>query len=357
MLLSENIRKFRKESGLTQEQLAEALGVTVGAVYKWENKLSTPEIRLIIEMADLFEISVDVLLGYELRNNDRKSVAKRLRDYIHDKDAPEALTEAEKALKKYPNDFYIVYFSADLYEVRGASVKNKPWIRRAIELLTHACRLIDQNTSEKISLLSIQIKIAELYLELGEYEKGIGLLKKNNPCYLNYGKIGEALAVHGKDPKEGLPYLSFALTDGVSRLVSTVNGYANVYAGEEDYDSAIAILRWLLALLPGLKYPGKTCFFEKVEAADYVACGEMYLSKGDREGAKECLSKARAVAIHFDSAPDYRGSSVRWTVEGGTAYDDLGPTAMEGIEKQILEADGDIPGIQALWEEICHEEA
>ena len=34
--LSENIRKFRKERGLTQEQLAEVLGVTVGAVYKWE---------------------------------------------------------------------------------------------------------------------------------------------------------------------------------------------------------------------------------------------------------------------------------------------------------------------------------
>ena len=34
--LAQNIRTFRKQRALTQEQLAEVLGVTVGAVYKWE---------------------------------------------------------------------------------------------------------------------------------------------------------------------------------------------------------------------------------------------------------------------------------------------------------------------------------
>ena len=38
--LAENIRTFRKQLSLTQEQLAEVLGVTVGAVYKWEARLS-----------------------------------------------------------------------------------------------------------------------------------------------------------------------------------------------------------------------------------------------------------------------------------------------------------------------------
>ena len=50
--------------GLTQEQLAEVLGVSVGAVYKWESRSSLPELRLIMEMADFFDVSVDALLGY-----------------------------------------------------------------------------------------------------------------------------------------------------------------------------------------------------------------------------------------------------------------------------------------------------
>ena len=57
--LSENIRSFRKQRHLTQEQLAEILNVTTGAVYKWEAKLSVPELQVIIKLADFFDTSVD----------------------------------------------------------------------------------------------------------------------------------------------------------------------------------------------------------------------------------------------------------------------------------------------------------
>ncbi|MFQ9805283.1 MAG: helix-turn-helix transcriptional regulator [Christensenellales bacterium] len=50
--LSEHIRSLRKARGLTQEQLAEALGVTVGAVYKWESRLSLPELPMLVQLAD-----------------------------------------------------------------------------------------------------------------------------------------------------------------------------------------------------------------------------------------------------------------------------------------------------------------
>lgn len=52
--LSENIKRLRKAHALTQEQFAEAMGVTVGAVHKWEIGRSMPEIPLLIEIADFF---------------------------------------------------------------------------------------------------------------------------------------------------------------------------------------------------------------------------------------------------------------------------------------------------------------
>ena len=113
MMLAENIRTFRKERSLTQEQLAEALGVTAGAVYKWEAKLSIPELGLIIQMADFFDISVDVLLGYEVRDNRLETTVKRLQEYRRSKDW-DGLAEAEKALKKYPHSFTFVFRSRKL---------------------------------------------------------------------------------------------------------------------------------------------------------------------------------------------------------------------------------------------------
>ena len=66
--LSKNISKLRKEHSMTQEQLAEALGVTFASVSKWERGVATPELNLIAEMADLFGVSLDALVGFEVLN-------------------------------------------------------------------------------------------------------------------------------------------------------------------------------------------------------------------------------------------------------------------------------------------------
>ena len=147
--LAENIRTFRKQLSLTQEQLAEVLGVTVGAVYKWEARLSQPELAMIMAMADFFDTSVDVLLGYEMKDNRLQASVDRLKQYRHEKN-PEGLTEAEKALKKYPNAFEIVYISATMYQLFGIEGKEKALLRRALELLEYSRFLLPQNTDPEV---------------------------------------------------------------------------------------------------------------------------------------------------------------------------------------------------------------
>ena len=96
--LAENIKSFRKERKMTQEQLAEALGVTVGAVHKWEKDLSTPDLSLIFAMTDLFGTSTDVLLGYEWRNGNAGDAIQKIQNLILGKDFEEAVAESEKAM-------------------------------------------------------------------------------------------------------------------------------------------------------------------------------------------------------------------------------------------------------------------
>ena len=61
--LGKRIMQCRKSLGLTQDQLAEKLGVTAQAVSKWENDLSCPDISVLPKLAGIFGITTDALLG------------------------------------------------------------------------------------------------------------------------------------------------------------------------------------------------------------------------------------------------------------------------------------------------------
>ena len=61
--LGDRIKFHRKRLGMTQEQLAVRMGVSAQAVSKWENNLSCPDISVLPDLADVFGISVDELLG------------------------------------------------------------------------------------------------------------------------------------------------------------------------------------------------------------------------------------------------------------------------------------------------------
>lgn len=63
--LGKRIAAHRKALGLTQDQLAEQLGITAQAISKWENDLSCPDITLLPKLADIFATTTDALLGRE----------------------------------------------------------------------------------------------------------------------------------------------------------------------------------------------------------------------------------------------------------------------------------------------------
>ena len=117
--LGENIRKLRKQKSLTQENLAEALGVSVGAVSKWELGASTPDVQYIADIASFFETSVDVLFGYELQSNNLNKTLEALDQCRQSKDYEKAQFIIEKAIQKYANNFMIIYKCGRLLALLG----------------------------------------------------------------------------------------------------------------------------------------------------------------------------------------------------------------------------------------------
>ena len=353
MMLAENIRAFRKARSLTQEQLSEALGVTAGAVYKWEAKLSTPELELIIQMADFFDTSVDVLLGYEVKDNRLETTVKRLQEYRRSKDW-DGLAEAEKALKKYPHSFQIVSESAALYRAFGFDSGDKALFRRALELLEQSRLLLPQNEDPQISEQTIYGRLAQTYLGLGETDKAIELWKTHNADGLYSPKIGHILA-QSDHIEEAVPFLSEALLKLVSDLITTIMGYMNVYFHRGDYASCQAILGWGIELLLGLRKAGKPNYFDRVSAALLAAlAGSQFLS-GQGDEARDTLIKAKELAAFFDAAPSYDESDIRFIsrIEGASAHDDMGATAMDGVELAVSQFENE--DFTGLWSAVTEE--
>lgn len=63
MNLGHKILELRRQQGITQEELAAALGVTAAAVSKWENNYTLPDVLMLCALADYFAVTTDELLG------------------------------------------------------------------------------------------------------------------------------------------------------------------------------------------------------------------------------------------------------------------------------------------------------
>lgn len=361
--LSSNISKLRKEHSMTQEQLAEALGVTFASVSKWERGVATPELNLIAEMADLFGVSFDTLVGYEIQNGSVIALEERIHQLQREKKYDEAIMEAEKALLRYPNDFRIVYRAGELYAVASIERSNEKRLFRCIELLEQSILLLSQNSDPDISEVSIQNEIAQCYIALGKCKKGLDLLKKYNVSGVHNALIAMTYTGNNDfdlkfDLKDAEQYMAGAFGNIITSAVHTMMAYANYYFKKEDYASSRDALIWPVDLLQGIKIDkNAVAYVDKVIAPCYSECANLSLLLGEREKVEPYMRSAYEVATAFDAEPTYKIKNIKFCVgefEKATAYDDLGESAISSVVKQITQENRDAQ-LFSIWKKVTQE--
>lgn len=121
MNIGNKIKELRKQRGITQEQLAESIGISFQAVSKWENNIALPDITLAPILASYFGVSLDELFDFNLEavEHDIKCIADEAYKY-RENDPAESKRILEEGLKKYPeNDIllnsllYVLNYSED----------------------------------------------------------------------------------------------------------------------------------------------------------------------------------------------------------------------------------------------------
>ncbi len=172
------IREKRKEIGLTQEQIAENLGVSTPAVNKWEKGVTYPDISLLPALARLLKVDLNTLLCFNegLSEQEIGHISNEVIDTIRKNGFEAGFTMSMEKVREYPNCDMLIDSTALLMDgallMYGASLDNKEHYENQITALyEHAAKSNNDQVRNKAIYM-----LASKYMGRKEYEKAQEML-------------------------------------------------------------------------------------------------------------------------------------------------------------------------------------
>jgi transcriptional regulator with XRE-family HTH domain len=114
MAIGDVIKKYRKNKGMTQEEMATCLGITTPAVNKWERGNTLPDITLLAPIARLLDITTDELLSFkdELTDEEINHFLSDIQKDLEDKSFHEVFISVKEKIEEYPNCEKLIWQAA-----------------------------------------------------------------------------------------------------------------------------------------------------------------------------------------------------------------------------------------------------
>ena len=162
LFLSENLKKYRILKNLTQEDVAGYLGITSQSVSKWERGETYPDITFLPALANIFETSVDLLIGMDTirAEETRLNIHRKAIEYQRNGEYDLAEKTYRDALLIYPNKPGMILGLASTLALKGET-------NEAIELMER-CLPISINDRQKSMM---KATLCFLYLKVGRVDK------------------------------------------------------------------------------------------------------------------------------------------------------------------------------------------
>ncbi len=256
LLIGNRIKELRKEKHMTQEQLADAVGISFQAVSKWENNIALPDITLVPLLANVFEVTIDELFDYKNAEIQKEIEGYCQKSYeLRETDPEKGRAILEEGLKKYPeND---ILLNNLLYCINYG--KNPD------ETISVASKLIDKTKQFDVKYDALRF-LAYAYNAKGDTVSAVAALEQIPEIY--FTKLSEmAFILKGKpkyDVAEKQKWISF------ETLLQMVWKIAEYYEADGKTDLAIAETQKALNLIDALsseekieRFSGYVEFFEK----------------------------------------------------------------------------------------------
>lgn len=235
MNIGNKIKVLRKEKGVTQEELANSVGVSFQAVSKWENNIALPDITLLPMLAEYFGVSMDELFDFSLREAEAeiKKIVNEAAEF-RESDPTKSRRILEDGMKKHPgndillnNLLYVLNYNENPDEtIRIASVLTE---KAEDEVKYDALRFLAYAYKAKGDLKSAKAAIEQI--------PEIYFTKLTEMAYLVEGK-------EKFDAAEKQKWISF------ENLLQMIWKEAEYYESSGDINKAISETEKALKLIP-----------------------------------------------------------------------------------------------------------
>lgn len=162
LYLAENLKKYRIMKNLTQEDIAEYLGITAQSVSKWERAECYPDITFLPALANIFETSIDLLMGMDTIRAEKTvyNIHSTATDFQRLGDYESAERVYRNALLIYPNNPEMILGLAGTLALKGKSEEAAGLIEKVLPL--------SANEKQKSTM---RAALCFLYLKCGNAEK------------------------------------------------------------------------------------------------------------------------------------------------------------------------------------------
>lgn len=164
MNLGNNIKKLRNLKNMTQEDLAEILNTTSKSVSRWEQEITYPDISLLPLIANVFEVSVDELLGVENIKQDEyvKKIKKKANDFQKINDYDNELRLWNEAYQKFQNNEEIKIGLINIMQTINIMTNDLKYEDKIIKI---AESILEKSTNNLIRINAVSV-LVNLYSQM-----------------------------------------------------------------------------------------------------------------------------------------------------------------------------------------------
>ena len=343
--LPENITRLRKEKKITQEALAEYIGVTKASVSKWETGQCMPDMLLLPQLASFFDVTVDELIGY-IPQLSKEQIQKLYQKFTKDfAECPfeQVMSETKDYVKRYyscyPFLLQICILWLNHYRMAQGEERQKEICIEIEKLCNH---IKDDCKDMKIHTQAVSFQ-ALVYFQIGRIQDVVDNLEEytqaNRFASGNGVLLAQAYAMLGNDEKaEEISQVN--MYENVMNLIANATVHLSIHA--QDLAACEQTLYRIESLIQAYKIdklnPNSLANFEYQAASCYLLHGQNDKAINHIDKFERCISSLFAeqeIQFHGD---DYFDKIEKWfenELDNGTNAPRNRKVVLEEVKKTL----------------------